>query len=61
MRITRKPEQRKSTNDQSSRKDIKKPDSNRSHSLLAYANELTQEGLVARSEALNSVFANMIG
>ena len=27
------------------------PDSNRSHYLLAYANELTQEGLVARSEA----------
>ena len=40
---------------------IKQPDSNRSHYLLAYANELTEEGLVARSEALDSVFANMAG
>ena len=34
---------------------------NRSQYLLAYANELTQEGLMARSEALNSVLANMAG
>ena len=40
---------------------MQQPDSNRSHYLLAYANELTQEGLEARSEALNSVFANMAG